>query len=181
MVMPNLWTFGQVDYEYDIYNGDDGNGRPSIRRRIRSLAQVHGPAFLLGCILVDALCFGCALWKFKQVKDSIILPKAFGLSYVLYRLLLSAVGVFAGLSSGLQIPSAPVRKMVKSLIPGSVIGTALKMNALKIAVAMLQIPLWNNLMERSNRRWLWSKERFATTVTTAAMGGLTIFGILLFR
>jgi hypothetical protein len=186
MTIPNLWTFGRIDNNSkrnnDNVDGENNGARHSIRRRIQSLAQTHGTSFLLGYVLVDSLYAGYALWKFKQIQDSIILRKTRGLAYAVFSLILTTLGTFAGLSSKLQILTPPVaRNMIKSTIRGPARATLIKINALKIAVAMLQIPLWNGLMERANRRWLWSKNRFAMTITSAAMTGLTIFGIILFR
>ena len=185
MVMPNLWTFGQVDNASQPFNnGVDGesNGiRCSIHRHIQSLVEAHGPAFLLGYVLVDYLLFGYALWKFKQIQDSAVLKKAGGLAYAMCRLLLSAIGIIAGLPPSLQLAKAPMRKTIGSVILGSGAVALVRINALKSAAAVLQIPLWNRLMDLINRRWLWSKKRCVTTITSTLIAGLTIFGIVLFR
>ncbi len=186
MVMPNLWTFGQVDNtRQPVSNGVDGEMggiRPSLRRRLQWLAQVNGPAFLLGYVLVDSLFFCYSLWRLKQMQDSAIIQKTYGLAFAVCRLLFSALGVFSGLAPRLQVLNAPVaRKTIKSAILGPVAVSLIKINALKIAAATLQIPLWNGLMELSNRRWLWSRKRFTATITSAAIAGISIFGILLLR
>jgi len=186
MVMPNLWTFGQVDNtRQPVGNGVDGEMggvRPSLRRRLQWLAQVNGPAFLLGYVLVDSLFFCYSLWKLKQMQDSAIIQKTYGLAFAVCRLLFSALGIFSGLAPRLQVLNSPVaRKTIKSAILGPVAVSLIKINTLKIAAATLQIPLWNSLMELSNRRWLWSKKRFTTTITSAAMAGISIFGVLLLR
>jgi hypothetical protein len=192
MTMPNLWTFGRIDNNNrnnDNVDGENSGARHSIGHRIQSLAQTHGTAFLLGYVLVDSLYVGFALWKFKQMQDSIVLRKTRGLVYTVFSLLLTNLRIFSGLSSKLQMLTPPTtRKLLKSTIQGPATTTLLKVNstlikihALKIAVAMLQIPLWNGLMERANRRWLWSKNRFAVSFASAAMTGLILFGIVLFR
>jgi len=192
MTMPNLWTFGRIDNNNrnnDNADGENNGARHPIGHRIQSLAQTHGTAFLLGYVLVDSFYVGFALWKFKQMQDSIILRKTRGLVYAVFSLLLTNLRIFAGLSSKLQMLTPPTtRNILKSTIGGPATTTLIKVNstlikihALKIAVAMLQIPLWNGLMERANRRWLWSKNRFAVTITSAAMAGLTLFGMVLFR
>ncbi len=180
MVMPNLWTFGQVEVNRQTGVPGEQNGlRPSIRRRIQYLAQVNGPAFLLGYVLVDSLFFCYTLWKLKQIQDSAVIQKTYGLAFVASSLLFSALGRFSGLAPRLHVLKAPIaKKTIKSAILGPVAVSLLKINALKIAAATLQIPLWNRLMELSNRRWLWSKKRFATIAYTA-MTVVTIFGVLL--
>ena len=180
MVMPNLWTFGQVEGNRQTGVPGESNGlRPSMRRRIQYLAQVHGPAFLLGYVLVDSLFFCYTLWKLKQIQDSAVIQKTYGLAFAASSLLFSALGRFSGLAPRLHVLKAPIaRKTIKSAILGPVAVSFIKINALKIAAATLQIPIWNRLMELSNRRWLWSKNRFATIVSTA-MTVVTIFGVIL--
>lgn len=186
MVMPNLWTFGQVDNTQpfntkDGAAGDAGEIRYSIRRRIQILANTHGAALLLGYIMVDSLYFGYVLWKLKQSQNAAVLQKASGLAYAMCSLLLTTVGLFAGLPPRLEALKAPsVTKAIQTSILGPAAIAVVRINALKLAVAMLQIPLWNKLMELSNRRWLWSKKRF-TTISSLAMTGLTFFGMVMFR
>lgn len=186
MVMPNLWTFGQVDNNTPFGSssgaeGENGEIRYSLRRRIQILANTHGAALFLGYLMVDSLYFGYVLWKLKQSQNAAILQKAGGLAYAMCSLLLSTVGLFAGLPPRLEAIKAPaLTKTIKSSILGPAAIALMKVNSLKLAVAMLQIPLWTKLMELSNRRWLWSKKRF-TTISSVAMTGLTIFGMVLFR
>ena len=171
MVMPNLWTFGRIDDNRKRFTGDENGESYGIRDRIRSLRQAHGVAFLLGYVMVDSLCCAFGLWKLRQLRDATMLrTTAFGLACTVCSILLNATGIFPGYSS-----------RIKSTFEGQTAASILKINALKLPFVMLQIPLWNDLMERSNRRWLWSKNRFAVIITSAALMGLTIAGMVLTR
>mmetsp|Transcript_18333 Transcript_18333/g.41835 ORF Transcript_18333/g.41835 Transcript_18333/m.41835 type:complete len:351 (-) Transcript_18333:1539-2591(-) len=185
MVMPNLWTFGRLDDRDAPQDGTNSIGIKSkidpstIGRRIPSMIRNYGLAFLLGYVLVDSLYSGYALWKFKQIQDLTILRKAHGLAYATYSLLLSVFGAVAGIPSPLQALKSPsgTKQIQSTMMKPAVLNRTL----VKIALAVLQIPLWNSFMERVNRRMLWSNNRFAVTVAGTASTALTIFGIVLFR
>ena len=168
MVMPNLWTMGQIEFKRNSEGGNDENFKHNnIGSRIRSLIQTYGTASFLAYVLVDSLYLGYALWKYKQIQDLGIVRKSYGLAYGVYRLLSIMFGT----------PLIAEMNAVKAPIIGSSMFAFTKITLFKTAAVILQVPLWNNLMERVNRRWLWSKTRIAVTFTLATIASFALFGI----
>eukprot|EP00536_Pseudo-nitzschia_multiseries_P006699 jgi/Psemu1/15873/gm1.15873_g len=99
MVMPNLWTLGQIGGNRNrnnqgvVNNGENEGSDPTGLRRIPSLARTYGPALVLGYVLVDCLFTAYALWKFDRLRDLAVLRRAHGPAYAVYHLLRSVLSL----------------------------------------------------------------------------------------
>jgi hypothetical protein len=142
---------------------DHSNRLILLCRRLQLIIRGYGPAFLLGYVFIDCLYSGYAVWRFKQIRYASIL------------------GFIMGLRPVQQQIIQPVIKKIATKSVTVVSLTYLKLHALKIVLAMLQIPLWNILMERANRQWLWSKRRFVVVVGSAVTVALALFGSVMLR
>jgi hypothetical protein len=166
MAMPNLWTMGNIGMNNNSNNknnNDHSNRLILLYRRLQLIIRGYGPAFLLGYVFIDCLYSGYAVWRFKQIRYVSILSFIIGLRPVQQQIIQPAI----------------IKIATKSVTVVSL--TVLKLNVLKIVLAMLQIPLWNILMEGANRRWLWSKRRFVVVVGSAVTAALTLFGRAMLR
>ena len=142
---------------------DHSNRLILLCRRLQLIIRGYGPAFLLGYVFIDCLYSGYAVWRYKQIRYVSILGFIMGLRPVQQQIIQPVI----------------IKIATKSVTVVSL--TYLKLHALKIVLAMLQIPLWNILMERANRQWLWSKRRFVVVVGSAVTVALTLFGSAMLR
>ena len=167
MAMPNLWTMGYFGMNNNSNNKNNKNDHSNrlilLRCRLQLIIRGYGPAFLLGYVFIDCLYSGYAVWRYKQIRYASFLGFIMGLRPVQQQIIQPVI----------------IKIATKSVTVVSL--TYLKLHALKIVLAMLQIPLWNILMERANRQWLWSKRRFVVVVGSAVTVALTLFGSAMLR
>ena len=160
----NTGYFGMNNNSSNENNKNDHSNRLILLRcRLQLIIRGYGPAFLLGYVFIDCLYSGYAVWRYKQIRYVSILGFIMGLRPVQQQIIQPVI----------------IKIATKSVTVVSL--TYLKLHALKIVLAMLQIPLWNILMERANRQWLWSKRRFVVVVGSAVTVALTLFGSAMLR
>lgn len=149
MIMPNLWTLGQVSRQSP--SGMDGVDNSGSSSRIRNLViNVFGfmrkyfPLFLLGYFLLDCLeiCAAMSLWNAQEMtwKKAIrFIIKTIRFQREVFRI------------------------------------SVLKAEAVKIISAALITPILNKLMQRWNRRRLWTRKRSCMVIISVSIAVLILW------
>jgi hypothetical protein len=149
MIMPNLWTLGQVRRQSS--SGMDGIDTSRSPSRIRNLViNVFGvvrnyfPLFLLGYFLLDCLEIGAAMWLWNA--QEMTWKKA-------------------------------IRFIIKTICSQREVFriSVMKAEAVKIICAALITPILNKLMEWWNRRRLWTRKRSSMVVISVLIMVLTLW------
>ena len=154
MVMPNLWTAGQVNRpagkRSDLGDLDDSDGprwKITLRKLFRILCN-NTTAFILAYTLIDCIEIGILMWRWKV--DHMNPGKAM-------RMIVNAI-----------LFQRSVLKM-----------TVMKLEAIKLATSVVLAPILNELLEHWNRRHLWSNARSASTIAGASVLLLAIWRSIL--
>jgi hypothetical protein len=150
LLMKGLWTNGfQAN---SVAGGADGggNGRPPKRAHVERLVRTYGPSFLLAYVFLDSSLRAVTMWRASQVTVR-------SATFMATRFLL----------------------FKQEQIQNSVL-LVWQMQVLKLALAgALTFPMKRGVMERANRRWLWSPRRLLFAGTGAAISFLLLWGLLL--
>lgn len=159
MVMPNLWTLGQVSRSPAVggimdVNGErrrKQNGNSTLQPFIGGIVQLirtYIHSFVVGYFILS--CLEASIWMLRW--------KVYEMS-----------------------PVVAVTTLMKMLIlrKGVVATTLATVESTKVLLAALLTPAINTILERTNRRLLWSKGRITLAATSCALCGVIGWGVLL--
>ena len=149
MIMPNLWTLGQVSRQSS--SGMDGVDRSGSPSRIRNLVvnlfgfmRKYMPLFLLGYFLFDCLEIGAAMWVWNAEEMTWKKAIRFIIKTICFQ------------RKAFQI-------------------SVMKAETFKITSAALVTPMLNKLMERWNRRRLWTRKRSSMVIISVSIVVLALW------
>ena len=152
MIMPNLWTAGQV--KRPIGRGNDQETSDSaLRGHVRTLLQIlrsNVPSFILAYLLMDCVVLGISMWKWK------------------------VEGMTARKALHFILGTVSLQQQVIKL-------TVVKTELIKVTAAVATVPFINAVIVQLNQWYLWSRRRSILCVLACALGVLGIWrGMLSF-
>jgi hypothetical protein len=152
MVMPNLWTLGQVSRRNsspaDNNRRNVNSGVPPFMGGIVHLVRTYTLSFVLGYFILTCLEVGYWVFRWKVYE---------------------------------MTPGMALLKMIKMLVlrKGLIAATLATIESVKVVLAALLTPAIHTILERTNRRFLWSKSQTTLTASSVVLFGLLTWGALL--
>jgi hypothetical protein len=152
MIMPNLWTAGQVNRPSSSRNGGgvdgmDGNDSRPLGMIVRAWGK-YSAAFILMYLLLDCVQVMLCMWKCMEEHMN---PRR-ALFFIAETLIF--------------------KKQLSRL-------TVMKAETIKLLVSIVTAPLVNEAMERLNRSNLWSKRRMTCMTLASAVGFVVLWRVVL--